>query len=107
MITGVGDLGVPPAREPADPEREMARLRRAAEDFESIMLGTLLKRMNFKMGGGEGGLGASTMDEFGAQVLAESLARDGGFGVAEVLVRSMEPHVRGAAASAKEGGPTK
>jgi Rod binding domain-containing protein len=103
MITGVSDMAVP-APAPKDPgDDEMARLRRAAEEFEAIMVGTLLKEMKFgAMTDGEGGIGTSTLNDYSAQVMSESLARDGGFGISEVLVRSMESHVRASAARQAE-----
>ena len=82
---------------------EKSRLRKAAQDFEGILLASLWKSMqksSFKskdqgfLGGGE------TIQDWGLHVMASSLAASGGMGIARMLIRELEPALR-----APEGGP--
>ncbi len=82
---------------------EKSRLRKAAEEFEGILLASLWKSMQesiFKskeqgfLGGGE------TLQDWGIHVMASSLAASGGMGIARMLIQELEPAV-----GADEGDP--
>jgi Rod binding domain-containing protein len=101
METRIGDTTRLPGVDPV--AREMQRLRRAAGDFESVMLGVLLKEMRSSIGPG-GGPGGAILDDFGTESLARGVAQQGGLGIAEILVRTMTPQVMATAAHHAEGG---
>ena len=80
---------------------EKSHLRKAAEEFEGILLASMWKSMqesSFKskeqgfLGGGE------TLQDWGIHVMASSLAASGGMGIARMLIQELEPAV-----SADEG----
>jgi flagellar protein FlgJ len=78
--------------EPAPNPAETARLRRAAQDFESVFLNHMLKTMRqaSTLGPGlGGGSGQRMYRELLNEELAKSIARGGGFGLADVLVRDL------------------
>ena len=75
---------------------EKSRLYKAGQDFEGILLASLWKSMqesSFKskeqgfLGGGE------TLQDWGIQVMASSLAASGGMGIARMLIQELEPAV--------------
>jgi Rod binding domain-containing protein len=99
--------GVTPAPEVDAAERESLRLRRAAREFESVMLATLLKEMRASMPGvDKKDPGAGSLDSMGTTALADALARGGGMGISETLIRALEPQVRAYALLHQDGGRT-
>jgi Rod binding domain-containing protein len=97
MTAPIGSLPAVP-EDPAS--REMRRLRDVAADFEEVMLGTLLREMRASSPWADDRAdpGASALDSMGSEALAGAVVRGGGVGIAEVLVRTMEPQVRALAA---------
>jgi Rod binding domain-containing protein len=90
---------------PGPEEREMVRLEKAARDFESLVLETLLKEMRPGAPGGDSSSdpASETLDSFGVTALSGVMSKTGGFGLAEVLVQAMEAQVR-AIATQNDGG---
>jgi Rod binding domain-containing protein len=82
-------------------DHELRRLDKASKDFEAVMLSTLLKEAKVTMPGGGGPAGAGLLGDFAAEAMSRAIAGEGGFGLAEVLFRVMEPQVR--ATHADEG----
>jgi flagellar protein FlgJ len=85
-----------PARAaPALGRAEAARLREAARDFEAILLQQLLKTMRRASPGGavlsRGGTGGERLyRDLIDEQMAAALARGGGTGLADVLVRALQ-----------------
>ena len=90
-----------------------ARLTRAAQQFEAMMMGEMLKGMQF--GGapgtgdaedaessGEGGGAAATIRGMGTDALARALAEHGGMGIAKKLVGEVK--AEGAAVKRRQDG---
>ena len=77
----------------ASAAKDTAKLRDGAREFEAMMLGEMLKPLQF--GGapgddGENGGGANdTMRGFGTEALCKSIAQGGGFGIANQIVRQV------------------
>lgn len=73
--------------------RDQAKLRDAAQQFEAMMLGEMLKPLQF--GGApaadeEGGGGANdTIRSFGTEAVAKAVASHGGFGIARQIIRQV------------------
>jgi Rod binding domain-containing protein len=78
--------GTPPAAEPPD----AGRLRQVAQDFEAMILSQMLATM--RRAGGQstlGGKGQQIYQEMLDDELGRTLARSGGLGLADVLVRDL------------------
>jgi flagellar protein FlgJ len=70
----------------------MAQLRKAAQDFESVFLGHMLKTMrstSVSTPGMAGGTGGRMYRDLLDDELAKSISRGGGLGLADVLVRDL------------------
>lgn len=72
------------------------KLRQAAQEFEGILIGQLMS--DFKLGssslGGDTPMaGSDTMNSLAIQSLSSALARRGGLGIAQMLVRKLEPRL--------------
>src|SRR5919205_966872 len=80
-----------------------AEIKRAAMDFEAIMLGQLTAALRPQAGDGDeeaslvGGQGDLVRQMFGEH-LATALAKGGGIGLAELLMHEMDPNKEKAAA---------
>lgn len=100
--TGFAGLKLAAQRE--DP----AAVREAAQQFEALLLQTMLKEM--RASSQDDLLGSSQMDsyyEMFDQQIALDMARKGGFGLADVLVRQLESAARQRPAEAPEPGTPK
>ena len=70
------------------------KLRKAAQEFEGILISELLKdfQMGFSSLGASAPLtGSDTLNSLGIQALSGAMARQGGFGIAPMLVQQLEP----------------
>jgi len=92
-IAGVGRMTVPTATTPLHRD-DPKRVADAAGQFESLMIGQLLKSMRES---GEGGWLGTGDDQAGAQAMelaeeqmAQALARSGGFGLARLVVSGLK-----------------
>ena len=77
------------------------KLRRAALDFEAILLGTWLQEIqeSFSSAPGEESAGAENYRSLGIEAVAGALAASGGIGIARMVLRQLESsHPSGAAA---------
>jgi len=78
------------------PQRQQddARLREAAEQFEALLIAEMLKSMrgeNSWSGWGEaGGEAATPVMELGEECLAQAMARQGGLGLAAMVIKGLE-----------------
>jgi len=76
------------------PEQSQARVRGAAEQFEALLIGQMLKSMRDSEGGwmgiGEDESSASAI-EYGQEMFAQSLAASGGLGIAKLVVAGLKP----------------
>ncbi len=72
-----------------------ARIRKAASDFEALLLTQMLRSAREAGGGGLTGAGDdeneanSTLVEFGEQQFAQALANRGGLGIANMVVAGL------------------
>ncbi len=70
------------------------QLRKAAEEFESMLISQLLGDIGSSlssMTGDASEAGASTLNSLAVQTLSSAMARRGGFGVAKMVVHQLEP----------------
>jgi Rod binding domain-containing protein len=87
------------AAKPTTEASEAARsrkLRQAAEDFESILIASWWKSMKESFLGSdesEEGFANLGFDELSIQAVSSALAASGGFGIARLLLRQLEPEL--------------
>jgi flagellar protein FlgJ len=85
------------------------RIKETAGQFESILIGMMLKSMRESSGGGWLGTGdeqsLSSLSELAEQQVAQALAASGGFGLAEMVTQGlMKADSLGAKAADAAGG---
>ena len=71
---------------------DAAKLRKAAQDFEALLVRDVIKTMRQSSAGGRGLLGGAGRNFYQDLIddeLAKALARQGGLGLADVLVRGV------------------
>ncbi len=80
------------ANQPESPAHK--RLRKAAQDFEGILISEMWEKFNegFTDFGGETPLaGSETMNSLAIQTLSTAIAKSGGLGIGKMLLHSLEP----------------
>jgi len=90
----------------ADRSLREAKLRKAAQDFESLFMYKLLKSMRATVPESKDtGFGMETMREITDEQLAIHLAQQGGIGLGDVLYESLQQHIRQTEAADADGPP--
>ncbi len=84
-----------PSGEPRGSMENPRRIAEAAQQFEALLIGQMLKSMHES---DDGGWSGTDNDDAGAQVvelaeeqLAQAIARHGGLGLAQVVMRGLTP----------------
>lgn len=76
------------------PKDDPAKVQDAARQFEALLLGQMMKSMRDSEGGWMGtddDDAASSAMEYGQEMFAQSMATQGGFGLAKLLVTGLQP----------------
>jgi Rod binding domain-containing protein len=70
-----------------------SKLKKAAQEFESILLQSWLEKMNQSFVGASESQDAAhdTVSSLGTQAIASALAARGGIGIARMLLRQLQP----------------
>jgi Rod binding domain-containing protein len=95
LVTLANRQGVNPAG--AGPAMETAahrKLRKAAQDFEAILISELWERFQPSFSSLSGDVppaGSDTLSSLALQAISAGLAQRGGLGIARMLVRQLEP----------------
>ncbi|MBZ5628023.1 MAG: rod-binding protein [Acidobacteriia bacterium] len=86
-----GGISNPTATQPA-PGQSASRLklRKAASEFESILLSSLWKSMKTTVAGADDSGAGETLSDLGIQAVSSALARAGGLGIAKLIVRALD-----------------
>ncbi|HUA01658.1 MAG TPA: hypothetical protein VMB02_15080 [Candidatus Aquilonibacter sp.] len=76
----------------------MAKLEKAAQDFESIMINSLWSEMKQGSLGSDNGddlddPSSSSLDDVGMQMVSEAMAKAGGMGIGKMIVKALESKV--------------
>ncbi len=81
----------PAAASPAT--QPSSKLKKAAQEFESILLQSWLEKMNQSFVGASESQDAAhdTVSSLGTQAIASALAARGGIGIARMLLRQLQP----------------
>ena len=76
----------------ARPKDDPAKVRDAATQFESLLIGQMMKSMHDAEGGwlgdGEDESASSAMD-YGREIFAQAMASNGGFGLASLVAKGL------------------
>jgi Rod binding domain-containing protein len=104
---------LPPAEAPATKDaagggrtEPASKLKKSAQEFESILLESWLEKMNQSFVGTSESRDPAhdTVSSLGTQAVASALAARGGIGIAKMLLRQLQPKENFAASST---GPAK
>ena len=93
----MGTPSIPPGSGPMDttpaPARDTRRARDAAQQFEALLIGQMLRGVRESgqgwLGSGEDDSAGDCATDFAEQQFAAVLAQNGGFGVADLITRSL------------------
>ena len=91
------------AADSAQKTAQMAKLQKAAQDFEAILINSLWGSMK------EGSLSSdddlqgssNSLEQFGMQMVSGALAKAGGLGIAKMIVHALQAKVNAAAQGGK------
>ncbi|HEY7098534.1 MAG TPA: hypothetical protein VH437_17540 [Terriglobales bacterium] len=78
-------LHVPRGDPSAADAREKYRIEKAARDFETILVGTLLRDLDFSLPSDGEGAGEENYRYLGTQALVSGLVESGGLGIARLI----------------------
>lgn len=81
---------------PSRPKDDPAKIKDAAKQFEALLIGQMMKSMHDADGGwlGTGSdESASSAMEYGQEMFAQSLASNGGLGLASMVAKGLRPPV--------------
>lgn len=87
-LLSVADVARTPVHQPAG----KAKAEKAAQDFEAVLLGTLLDSLQKTFAGtaDEGPAGSSNYAAMGTQALASAMAARGGIGIAKLILQQWQ-----------------
>jgi Rod binding domain-containing protein len=81
----------------SSPPQNPEKVKEASRQFEALLIGQMLKSMKDSQGGwfgaGEDEASSSAM-EYAQEMLAQSLAANGGLGIAKLVVAGLKPEER-------------
>lgn len=97
--------GTTPAT-PALGSADEAKLKKAAGDFESILLASMWKGMKQSFGSSETDTDPAhgTLDDWGIEIMSGAVGRAGGLGIAKLLLAHLDPGPKSAAGTAPVNG---
>ena len=83
-----------------------AKLKKAAGDFESILLASMWKGMKQSFGSSETDADPAhgTLDDWGIEIMSGAVGRAGGLGIAKLLLAHLDPAQKGGASAAPVDG---
>jgi flagellar protein FlgJ len=91
MVDAIGSSF--PAVPAAGPKDDPAKVKDAAKQFEALLIGQMMKSMHDADGGWLGtgdDQSASSAMEYGQEVFAQSMAQNGGLGLADVVAKGLQ-----------------
>jgi Rod binding domain-containing protein len=98
LNAGVPTLAHRPDATSASGQQETSahkKLRKAAQEFEGILISQLLGEFKFSSLGGDAPMaGSETLNSLAVQTLSGAMASRGGFGIGKMLVHQLEPSLK-------------
>jgi len=90
---------------PALGSADEAKLKKAAGDFESILLASMWKGMKQSFGSSETDADPAhgTLDDWGIEIMSGAVGRAGGLGIAKLLLAHLDPAQKDAGAAPVDG----
>jgi Rod binding domain-containing protein len=98
LVSGIRAAPAPSAAAPATASKDTVdKIRKAATEFEALLIGQMLKSARESGGGMTGDADEqdetnSTMLELGEQQLAQALSSSGGLGLAKMVIAGLTNH---------------
>jgi Rod binding domain-containing protein len=93
----VSGTQVTPGLQPGSVDSPEARkLRKAAGDFESILLASMWKSMKQSFGSSESddsGPAHGTLDDWGIEIMSSAVGKAGGLGIGKMILKHLQPQV--------------
>ena len=80
---------------PVDSPQEK-KLKKAAADFESILVASMWKSMKESMGApdqSDADAAHGTLDDWGIEVMAGAIGKAGGMGIGQMILKHLEPQI--------------
>jgi len=74
---------------------EQQKLKKAAGDFESILLSSMWKSMKKSFGDsneGDSDPASGTIDDLGVEAMSDAVGKVGGLGIGNMIIKQLEPH---------------
>jgi hypothetical protein len=98
---GAATQNVPGSTTPAQSSADAQKLKKAAGDFESILLASMWKSMKQSFGASESDADPAhgTLDDWGIEIMSGAVGRAGGLGIGKLILDHLQP------ALAKSEGP--
>ena len=89
-----------------NPETQEQKLRKAATEFESILISTIWKSMMESYGLDEDSSdpGQATFEDMGVEAIGQALSKSGGFGIGRLIVKHLEANLQGTGGDYKQKG---
>jgi Rod binding domain-containing protein len=81
----------PQALAAAHPKDDPAKVASAAKQFEALLIGQMMKSMHDAEGGEDEDESASSAMDYGREVFAQAMAANGGFGLAAMIAKGLQP----------------
>lgn len=88
MVDAIGGPGAPDPGKRDDP----AKVRDAAQQFEALLIGQMMKSMHDSEGGWLGTGDDESSDsamQYGQEIFAQSMAKNGGLGLSNLIVSGL------------------
>jgi Rod binding domain-containing protein len=79
-----------------NPVLQEQKLRRAAAEFESILISSFWKSMMETFSSGDDSLdpGHSGFQDMGIQAMSQAVGKAGGLGLGQLIIKHLEPHLQ-------------
>jgi Rod binding domain-containing protein len=103
-----GTPSAAPAATQASNATDEAKLKKAAGDFEAILLASMWKGMKQSFGTSEADSDPAhgTLDDWGIEVMSGAVGRAGGLGIGKLILEHLQPALHGQTAATTVDGQT-
>jgi Rod binding domain-containing protein len=105
LLTNANAMPVIGAAAQAPNSADAEKLKKAAGDFESILLASMWKSMKQSFGTSEADSDPAhgTLDDWGIEIMSGAVGRAGGLGIGRLILEHLEPALRDHSAGSSVG----